>query len=136
VSEQNLELVRKGAEAWNHGDWDELFALYHPDAVLDDEMLPDGASFKGRAAIRERFDELRSYGGNWDQELETVLDAGDEVVSITRVRGRLAEDTPPFEGRVGAVLTVRDDLITRIRLFPTPESALAAAGLPSDTDLA
>ena len=61
-------------------------------------------------------------------EAEEFIDAGDEVVSLTRVRARTTRDAVAVEHRPGAVWSLRDSKIVR-RRFSDRDEALEAAGL-------
>ena len=62
-------------------------------------------------------------------EAEDFIDAGDEVVSLTRVRAQTTRDAVAVEHRPGAVWSLRDGKITRVRFFLERDEALEAAGL-------
>jgi ketosteroid isomerase-like protein len=114
---------------WNADDWDGVFAHYDDDVVFEDGLLPDGDTYRGLDAVRERFSELRSTAGAWRVQTESIMDAGADVVWISRVRGRMSEATPPFDFLAGVVFSFEGGRVIRLRWFPTPEEALEAAGL-------
>jgi ketosteroid isomerase-like protein len=62
-------------------------------------------------------------------EVEEFIDAGDEVVSLTRVRAKTTRDAVAVEHRPGAVWSLRDGRIVRVRFYLDREEALEAAGL-------
>jgi ketosteroid isomerase-like protein len=62
-------------------------------------------------------------------EAEEFIDAGDEVVSLTRVQARTTRDAVAVEHRPGAVWSLRDGKIVRVRFFLERDEALEAAGL-------
>ncbi len=62
-------------------------------------------------------------------EIEEVIDAGDDVVSLVRVQARTARDAVPVEHRPAAVWSVRDSKIVRVRFYLERDEALEAAGL-------
>jgi ketosteroid isomerase-like protein len=63
-------------------------------------------------------------------EAEEFIDAGDVVVSLSRVRARSARDSAPVEHRPAALWTVREGRIIRVRFYLEREEGLEAAGLP------
>jgi ketosteroid isomerase-like protein len=133
MSEEHIEIVRESFEAIGRGDLERLLELYHPEI----EFLPltgtrvETGGYRGHQGVREYFAEAAEV---WDQvrpvagEITTV---GDEVVVFGHcaVRGKASEietDAP-----MAWVVTVRDDKITRHRVFRTNDEALEAVGLPS-----
>ncbi|MGH2965810.1 MAG: nuclear transport factor 2 family protein [Solirubrobacterales bacterium] len=50
-------------------------------------------------------------------EVEEFIDAGDEVVSLTRVRAETTRDAVAVEHRPGAVWSLRDGRIVRVRFY-------------------
>jgi ketosteroid isomerase-like protein len=68
----------------------------------------------------------------WDSyyiEAERFIDLGEEVVSLTRVRARTTRDAVAVEHRPGAVWSLRDRKIVRVRFYLHREEALEAVGL-------
>jgi ketosteroid isomerase-like protein len=63
-------------------------------------------------------------------EAEEFIDAGDEVVSLVRVRGQTARDGVFIEHRPAAVWSVREHKIVRVRFYLERNAAFEAAGLP------
>ena len=129
MAAENVQLMQQLADLWNADDWDGVFAYYDDDVVFEDRLLPDGDTYRGIDAVRERFRELREVAGAWKVETETIMDAGADVVWINRVRGRPREDIPPFEVRAGVVFSFDGARVVRVQWFASPEAALEAAGL-------
>jgi ketosteroid isomerase-like protein len=62
-------------------------------------------------------------------EAEEFIDAGDQVVSLTRVRAKTTRDAVAVEHRPAALWSLRDGRITRVQFYLHREEALEAAGL-------
>jgi ketosteroid isomerase-like protein len=82
VSEENVEVVRAGFEAWNRGDMDALRELYDPDTIMrTPEGWPEPGPYVGREAVLLQWEQQRE---TWDaDDLEPIsdfIDAGDRVV--------------------------------------------------------
>ena len=66
MSQENVEIVKAGFEAWNAGDMDALRELYDPDAILrTPEGWPEPGPFFGREAIMRQFEQIRE---TWDAD--------------------------------------------------------------------
>jgi ketosteroid isomerase-like protein len=62
-------------------------------------------------------------------EVEGLIDAGEQVVSLTRAVGQTTRDGVAVEHRPGAVWSLREGRIVRVRFFLEREEAFEAAGL-------
>ena len=91
MSEENVEVVRRGFEAWNAGDMEGVRGTYDPDAVMRYHGdFPEPGPFVGRHAIMRQFDRLRDALDERDALVFVgdFLDAGDRVVSRFAWGGR------------------------------------------------
>jgi ketosteroid isomerase-like protein len=101
--------------------------------VLDD--LPDPGPFRGIEGTRAFWDMWKDTFDDFRAELQEYVETGDSVIMVVRMVGRgkdsgVAVDTPSFP----MVWTVRDDAIIRMEMFTSREEALAAVGLPPETE--
>ena len=62
-------------------------------------------------------------------EAEEFIDAGDEVVSLTRVLAQTTRDAVAVEHRPAAVWSLRAGKIARVRFYLDRGEAIEAAGL-------
>ena len=126
-----MEIVRRSAEAFASNDWDTALAEYAPDVewVEMPSLGPDAASYTGTEELRKA---VRSWIERW-REYETQISryaqAGDEVVVLSRERGRGGLSGVEVERELGQVATVRGGRIVRVRLYGSWSEALEAAGL-------
>jgi len=137
MSRENVEIVRRLYKAVAERDSATVFALYHPDFEFDGsrhswaEMLPgDLAVFRGHETLRKW---SKAYYGDWENlhdDIEELIDAGDQVISVvtTRARGRASGIEVEWKENVG-LWTLREGKIVRIEWLPSREEALEAAGL-------
>jgi len=127
MSEENLELVRRGIESV-----ETFWALLDEDVVWDLREFPVldlHGVYEGRDAVIEA---SRHYWGTWDDyrlDAEELIDAGSSVVVAVREQGRGKGSGAPFDQRWAQVWTFRRGRIIRWELFPTKAAALEAAGL-------
>ena len=127
MSEENLELVRRGIESV-----ETFWALLDDDVVWDMHEFPVldlHGVYEGRDAVIEA---SRHYWGTCDDyrlDAEELIDAGSSVVVAVRERGRGKGSGAPFDQRWAQVWTFRRGRIIRWELFPDKAAALEAAGL-------
>jgi ketosteroid isomerase-like protein len=82
--------------------------------------------------IRGFAESWRDWLEPWESyyiEAEEFIDAGEEVVSLTRVLAQTTRDAVAVEHRPGAVWSVREGKIVRVRFYLERKEALEAAGL-------
>src|SRR5689334_16808051 len=119
MSEENVEIVRRGFAAVGRGDLDAMTALLAPDF----EYVPTGA-FVG---VREtsagpdgfrRF--LESFWEEFDQpsiEIGRLTDAGDEIITCVTFSGRGTQSGAETGLDLWILWTLRDGKLTRGRAF-------------------
>jgi ketosteroid isomerase-like protein len=136
MSQENVRLVRELTEAWQRREQEATFAFVHPevewDATRVAHVIPDAAEiFVGHDGVRTYWRRWLAAWSDLRFDIEDVRDAGDEVVLLVANQkqwGRhsgIATEVPPY----GAVFSVKDGTITRVRWFPSQSEALQAAGL-------
>jgi ketosteroid isomerase-like protein len=80
-------------------------------------------------------DALANWAGQWEdfhQDVERIIDAGDQVVGLVCHHGRGKQSGAPVELRLGYVHTIKDGKSVRWEMFGTWSEALKAAGLPHE----
>jgi ketosteroid isomerase-like protein len=130
MSQENVEIVQRGIDAWNQRDLTTLLALFRSDGELDWSRSrgPFRGVYRGRGEIETFWNEFFSTFEEIRIQTHGIRDAGSEVV---------VPNTAKFRGRegieVGArstfVFTVEDGKTTRFRMFQEQAEALEAAGL-------
>jgi len=133
VSQENVELVQRGLETFNRGEWDEVFERwFHPEIEWSDPPgFPGGGVHRGRAAVLARFRELEEMLEGFSVQPEEFFDAGGQVVCFVRTGGRGRTSGIDVSRPVAWILTVSDDLIVRVVGYEDRAAALADAGLPA-----
>jgi ketosteroid isomerase-like protein len=138
MSERNVEIVRRLAQAGDSEGYEAALAvaeeIFAEDVEwVEDPSWPGGGAYRGLPAIRALLAE-RTDSFAIDQITERLIDAGDDVVSFIRWRGRGESSGAEADMRVATVLTLRDGKVTRVRFFLDRAEALRAVGL-SDAEL-
>ncbi len=107
MSEENVEIIRRGFEHWSATG--EIRA--HPDFVWDVSRLgwPDEQIYLGAEGANRFNDEWADAWDDWELELEDLLDAGESVVAIVNQRGRSKATGIPVDMRFAQVWTFRDE---------------------------
>ena len=131
MSEENVEIVRRGYDAFNRGDREAWLAFLDPNVelVFPFMELEGQGPVYGRAGAEQLWDTWRTTFPNASFEVDTIRDLGDTMLVALRVRGRGAGSEVPIEQRSWHVVTHRDARVIRLRAFLREAEALEAAGL-------
>ena len=125
MSQENVEVFKRGVEAWNGDDLDAFIDLVDPEiewfALMEVYRGHAGVrrawkSFKGDMQLKVRFDDIRDLG-------ESVLALG-EMETTGHTTGL------DFTTEIAQLVTYRGGKAVRTRDFPSHAEALEAAGLP------
>jgi ketosteroid isomerase-like protein len=121
------DVIRRYVEATSRADGDTAAALTAEDAVIE---LPGGSVLRGKDGARQF---AAKHAEADDQKRSVTLTAleartPDRFVATLLMSNReIATDETLYSMDVGAVIEVRDGLITRNQVFPSPDEASAAA---------
>ena len=130
VSERNVEIVRAAAAAWDRGDLEALESLLSPEV----ELVPlraqlEGKVYRGRAGLRQMWDDLHADWEELQLPIERMLDGGELVVALGRLTARGRASGVDLDVPLGQVWEVRDGTIVRMHAYSDPDDAVRAAGL-------
>ena len=132
MSQENVEVVRRSTDAYNHRDVDGMLALWAQDAVLDwsNARSFEAGVYRGHGEIRAFMEE---FFASWDDvRIELVYgpaEVEDGLViaeNVTYLRGR---DGIEVQARSAWLIRIRDGEQTSLTLYQTKQDALNAAGL-------
>jgi ketosteroid isomerase-like protein len=131
MSQENLEIVRRSADAYNRSDLDGIVKDWAPDAVLDwsNSRGVEAGVYRGHREIRAF---AQRFLTNWDEvrlEIAEPVQVEDDLViaeNVTYLRGR---DGIEVQARSAWLIRFRDGKQTSLTLYQTKQDALAAAGL-------
>jgi len=119
-------VIRRYVDATSAGDGDAAAALTADDGVIE---LPDGGALKGKEGARQFAAKHAEIDGQKRSVTLTSLEARtpDRFVATLLMSNReVATDELLYSMDVGSVIEVRDGLITRNQVFPSPDEAAAA----------
>jgi ketosteroid isomerase-like protein len=132
MSQDNVEVVRRGQEARSAGRFDEWIHTLDPEIEWDISgyPLPD---FPERGSGRSEFiAHVTKYWSRWNDYAQTVqrtIEVGDDVLVILREQARMRNSDALVDREVATIWTVRDGVRVRFRAFERPDEALKAAGI-------
>ena len=136
MSQENVELVRRGFELFNQGGPRALIDadLVSSEFVLDvsGAGIPGVGIYRGREGFRAFFEDdwFRAFPfEDWEIEVEELIDHADRVIAMNRQRGRGASSGVAADLELGNIITIRDGEIVRIEVYRDREKVLEVAGL-------
>ena len=130
MSRENVELARRGVEAFDRHDFEALAELMDPLIEWNDQReLPGAASHHGVEAVLRH---LRATFGEWADfrvEAQQFVEAGERVVITSRVSAKGQASGAPVERVNFAVNEYREGRSLRVSIYGTKAEALKAVGL-------
>ena len=132
MSQENVELAHRTADAFNQRDLDALLALTDPDVEAHSRIveLEGGGPFRGHDGIREWWRGLLVVFPDFQSEVEEVKDLGHDL-TLTRLRQHTQgiEKASPADQTQWHLVEWRDGKSIRWQAFLSEDDALEAAGL-------
>jgi ketosteroid isomerase-like protein len=129
MSQENLELARRGFEAWEQGDLETHLGLIHEDVVCCQVGGIESKTYHGLEGYVE-------FASQWVEPYQDLqfqpsefIDAGDKVFIEVPQQGRLVGSDQLVSGTFWFVITVRDRKMIRLETHRERDRALEAAGL-------
>ena len=128
-SQQNLDLITRGYEAFATGDREAVLSLLQPDVVVEVHTdRPDigRTTYHGHEGFLANFAEIEDVFEDLVIEAGQIIEDGDRLMVATRVRGRGKGSGVAIEARIFHVWTLRDGLAARLEVFSDERQARAA----------
>jgi ketosteroid isomerase-like protein len=129
MSEEHVEIVREAHQRFSETGqpiWDRIDA----DTEVFDYDIPDARNpYRGAAGVAEWLADFAAAWDSYAMEVERVIDAGDRVVSLFRIRAVGAGSGAAVKRGDGMVWTFRGDKLARLDYFNDQDEALEAVGL-------
>jgi uncharacterized protein len=132
MSQENVEAVLRGYEAFNRGDLDAAAEGFHPEIEWSGPgVLPEKRQiYRGIDGVRRFWEQWQAEFEDFTVEIEEVIETGEQVIVMAAVsgtgRGSGAQVRSPSFPHVW---TIRDGQAVRMEMLQTKAEALEAAGL-------
>jgi ketosteroid isomerase-like protein len=124
MSEQNVEVVKRGLEAWNRDDFDIWIGAYDPEVEWTALM----EVYRGHAGVRQAWESFKA-----DMQVtvrfDDVRDLGESVLALGEIEGTGRTTGLNVTNEIAQLFTFRDGKIVKVRDFASHAEALEAAGL-------
>jgi uncharacterized protein len=132
MSEENVNILREGYEAFNRGDIDAVTSIMDPNIEWqepDVEGLPSGGTHHGPdAVVNDVFGPAVELWEDFGAVAEEFLDAGERVVVLGRFQGRGKESGRTLDAPFAHVWTLRDGKLVHHRNYTDTANHLKSLG--------
>ena len=130
MSQENVEVVRRGHEAFQEAGEEAIFEYLDADIDLTPvaELL-DAETYHGHDGVRHWFQTMRDAFGDFGWEPQEFVDVGDHVLVATRFFAEGRGSGVPVEAMIYNLWTVRHGKAVRVFGYLDRSRALEAAGL-------
>ena len=134
MSQENVDAVRRGLEAFNSGDIERVLDMAHTyfEAIVPPELSAEPDTYRGHDGLRRYFESFQDAMEDIRFEPERFIDVGEDVVTVVRLTARGRHTAIPVEQRIAQVWSMSEGKAVQVRTFATLKRALAAAGLPEE----
>jgi ketosteroid isomerase-like protein len=132
MSQDNVEIVRRGNAAFNKGDYGGFAETLHPEVEFRDHAHAADVTetLKGAQALLSLLSEWRESFDDFRAEISEYIEAGHHVVCVTRWTGKGKASDAAVDVTQVDVYELRDGKIVRATLaYPDKVTALEAVGL-------
>jgi uncharacterized protein len=130
MSQENVEILRRGYEAFSRGDFDAIVDLTAEDFELDmSRWGPVTYTYHGPEGLREFLEALERLWDYFKIEPEEFVDAGDKVLVIIDVEARGGASGIKVRARYANAYTFRGGKVVRAEWFDEPAEAREVVGL-------
>ena len=130
MSEENVDIVRRGFMAAMEADWPTALATLHPDAEIHDFDIPDAGTYHGHAGW---FAWLENWSESWDEwrveDVEFRQAGQDGVVALFQMIATGGGSGVEVKRSDAILYRMETGLIVRMEYFNDQANALEAAGL-------
>jgi ketosteroid isomerase-like protein len=129
MSADNVEVVRRGYEAFSRDGEEAIFEFLDPEVeVTPIQEAPGSRSYRGHDGFRQYLTDTREIFGQFSWEATELIDAGESVVVRTRFVAEGRGSGVPVEAVVFIVWTMREGKAVSSRGYLDPDEALRVAG--------
>ena len=130
MSQENVEIVRRGVDAFNRRDLAAIIRDFDQDGEwVEDHRYPGAGTFRGPSGVEQSIRKWWDAWGEIRMDLDETIDLGDRVVLAGRVRARGHDSDVTVEAPFGGVYEFRERKVVRVQVLGSRDEALEAAGL-------
>jgi uncharacterized protein len=128
MSQENVEIVRQGFEAFERGELDAMLDLFTDD-VTTYRADPDGATYDGKAGFLDATADWTEDFSEWRVLPQEFADLGDRVMVRVRQMAQGKSSGVRVEEDFWFLFEVTGTKVSKLSFYSRQADALEAAGL-------
>jgi ketosteroid isomerase-like protein len=134
MSRADVNFVREGYEALARGDMETFTTLSREHLGPDFEFhhVWDGRVLRGFEGTMQWISDTRETWDDYSQEVEEIIELGDEVVVVLRISARGGGSGVPVAQELAVLWRFEGGKATEARSLTSRDEALEAAGVAGD----
>jgi uncharacterized protein len=131
MSQENVEVFRRGIDALERGDFDAALVeeLIDPDIVFEPLRAPVSGTYRGHDGIRQFFADTAESFDVFRFDHSEIRDLGDRVLATGTLHIRARQGGIETDVPTAGIATYRDGRLIHWKDFGDRRRALEAAGL-------
>jgi ketosteroid isomerase-like protein len=131
MSEENVEIVHRASRMFSERDFSQVPELLDPEVVIDlSRNVFNPTVYSGYDGVTRFVADVDEMWDGVESEIEEVIDAGDTLVTETRMSGVWRVSGIRLDMQVFQVVTLRDGRVRQVTGgYRSRGEALEAAGL-------
>ena len=130
MTEENVEIVRRGFSAAAAEDWPAVLATLHPQIEIIDYDVPDAGTYHGHEGFWAWIENWASGWEDWRLDDPEFRAAGEQgVIALFRTVARGKQSGIEIERDDAIVYRLQGGQVVRLEYFNDQAKALNAAGL-------
>jgi uncharacterized protein len=131
IGDEKPALALRSYEAFNRGDLDGALAVFDPEIVWQTYLVPGpgGGIYHGHDGVRELWADARNIFGDFRNEPERMIAAGDRLVVLVRICGWGKESGVEVEAKIAHLHTFRGGKVVRVESYEDRGEAMLAIGV-------
>jgi ketosteroid isomerase-like protein len=128
MSQENVEIVREGFEAFERGELDVMLDLFTDD-VTTYRADPDGATYQGKAGFLDATSDWTEDFSEWRVLPQDFVDLGDRVLVRVRQMAEGKSSGARVEEDFWFLFEISATKVSKLSFYSRRADALQAAGL-------
>ena len=132
MSQENVDLIRRGTELWLRGNVEAWLETIDPEVGWDisTHPLPDVPNRgHGRAFLTDMLGTYMSGWNDYSAKIKEVSEAGEQVILVLHESATMRDTGVALERDLVQLWSVGDGKAVFVRVFRSKNEALEAAGL-------
>ena len=133
MSQENVEIVQRGFDAYNRRDVEAMLEDLDPEIewhpAISAPLEGEATVYRGHEGVRMWVRDLDDVFAEIHAEYSEVRDLGERIVAIGQIRMRGTGSGAETESPLASVTDFKNGKAIRFRTYLDPRQALQAAGL-------